>query len=87
MIFRLSSNLAAKLKVTPSKVLLLDENPLADWSAHLFIAERTQFLIVTNTASLYSTVLYCRGIAKKSHFIERALSSLREFWRTTACRS
>lgn len=79
MIFRLSSKLSAKLKVTPSKVLPLDENPFADWSAHLFTADRTQFLIVTNTASLYSTVLYSRGIANDSNFIERALGSLREF--------
>jgi hypothetical protein len=79
MIFRLSTKLAAKLNVKPSKVLPLDENPFADWSGHVFTAERTQFLIFTNTASLYSTVLYGRGIANDSHFIERAMSSLREF--------
>ena len=56
MIFRLSTKLATKLKVAPSKVLPLDKNPFADWSAHFFMGERTQFLIVTNTASLYSTV-------------------------------
>lgn len=79
MILRLSTKLATRLKVTPSKVLPLDANPFADWSAHLFTADRTQFVIVTNTASLYSTVLYGRGISSESHFIERALSSLREF--------
>ena len=79
MIFRLSSKLAAKLKVTPTKVLPLDENPFADWSGHVFTADRTQFVIVTNTASLYSTVLCGRGIPSDSHFIERSLSSLREF--------
>lgn len=79
MIFRLSTKLAAKLKVTPSKVLPLDENPFADWSAHLFTTERIQYVIVTNTASLYTTVFYGRGIADDSQFIERALSSMREF--------
>jgi hypothetical protein len=79
MIFRFSTKLAAKLKVTPSKVLSLDPNPFADWSGHVFTAERTQFVILTNTASLYSTVFYGRGIPSDSHFIERALSSLREF--------
>jgi hypothetical protein len=79
MIFRFSAKLSAKLKVTPVKVLPLDANPFADWSAHLFTAERTQFVIVTNTASLYSTLLYGRGIAHDGHFIGRALSSLREF--------
>jgi hypothetical protein len=79
MTFRLSTKLATKLKVTPTKVLPLDENPFADWSGHVFTADRTQFVIVTNTASLYSTVLYGRGIANDGHFIERALGSLREF--------
>lgn len=78
MIFRLSTKLATKLKVTPSKVLPLDPNLFADWSAHLFTVERTQFLIVTNTASLYSSVFYGRGIASDRQFIERALSSIRE---------
>jgi hypothetical protein len=79
MIIRLSTKLAARLKVTPSKALPLDPNPFADWSSHIFTADRTQFVIVTNTSSLYSTVLYGRGTANDSHFIERALSSLREF--------
>lgn len=79
MIFQLSTKYAAKLKVTPTKMLPLDPNPFADWSAHLFTADRTQFVIVTNTASLCSTVYYGRGIPNDSHFIERALSSLHEF--------
>lgn len=79
MIFRLSTKLAAKLKVTPSNVLPLESNPFADWSGHVFTADRTQFVILTNTASLYSTVFYGRGIPSDSHFIERALSSQREF--------
>jgi hypothetical protein len=79
MIFRLSTKLAAKLKVTPQEALSLDPNPFADWSAHIFTAERTQFLIVTNTASLYSTVLPGRGVANDRQFIERALSALRGF--------
>ncbi len=79
MIFRLSNKLAAKLKVTPSQVLSLDPNPFADWSANLFTAGRTQFVIVTNTTSLYSAVLPGRGIANNGQFIESALESLREF--------
>ena len=35
MIFRLSTKLAAKLKVTPTKVLPLDENPLGNWTTSL----------------------------------------------------
>ena len=57
----------------------LDENPYADWSSHLFIADRTQYIILTNTASLYSCVMYGRGISDDCVFIERALETIREF--------
>ena len=36
MIFRLSQKLAKKLKEGSLPSLPLDENPYADWSAHLF---------------------------------------------------
>ena len=78
MIIRLSAKLAARFDFTPPKILPLDDNPLADWSGHVFTAARTQFMILTNTASLYSTVFYGRGIPSDNHFIESAMSSLRD---------
>ena len=79
MIFRLSQKLSKKIKSSPTAVLPLDRNPFADWSAHLFTADRTQYIILTNTASLYSTLMYGRGIADDSVFLDRALQTLREF--------
>lgn len=79
MIFRLSQKLCTKIRVGSLKALPLDDNPFADWSAHLFVADRTQYIIVSNTASLYSTVLFGKGITNDSDFIGRALDSLREF--------
>jgi hypothetical protein len=79
MIFRLSTKLSAKLKVALRDVLPADPDPFADWSGHVFTADRTQFLIVTNTASLYSTVFPGSGVSSDRQFIERALDSLREF--------
>ena len=58
-------------------VSTLDENPWADWSAHPFVAGRAQYLLLSNTASLYSTVIYGRGVTTDSHFIERALGGIR----------
>ena len=69
MIFRLSQKLAEKIKEAPSRSLPPDPNPYADWSAHLFTAERTQYIILTNTPSLYSAVVYGRGIATASQFL------------------
>ena len=79
MIFRISKKLATKIKITAARSLPVDPNPFADWSAHLFSAQRTQYVILTNSASLYSTVMYGRGIANGSQFFDRAWSCLREF--------
>lgn len=79
MIFRLSQKLNTKIKSGPLRALPVDENPFADWSAHLFVADRSQYILLSNTKSLYSTVMFGKGITDDSHFIERALSSIREF--------
>jgi uncharacterized protein DUF6933 len=79
MIFRLSQKLTTKLKTGSLSALPLHENPFADWSAHLFIADRTQYIILSNTRSLYSTVMHGKGITNDGYFIDHALSSLREF--------
>jgi hypothetical protein len=79
MILRLSQKLNTKLKAGTLKAMPPDDNPYADWTCHLFSADRTQYVIVSNTKSLYSCVLYARGITNDSVFIERVLSSLREF--------
>ncbi len=78
MIFRLSQKLSAKIKAGTLAALPPHENPLADWSAHLFLAGRTQYILLSNTPSLYSTVMYGKGIANDGDFIERALNSIRE---------
>src|SRR5436309_15526168 len=79
MIFRLSQKLNAKIKAGTLPALPPHENPLADWSAHLFLADCTQYILLSNTQSLYSTVMCGKGITNDSDFIERALSSIREF--------
>jgi hypothetical protein len=79
MIYRLSQKLAKKLRTPLPKPAPANPNPFADWSGHLFTADRTQYLILTNTLSLYSTVIYGRGISNDSQFLDRALSAIREF--------
>jgi hypothetical protein len=79
MILRLSQKLNTKIKAGTLKAMPLDENPYADWSCHLFTAVRTQYILVSNTQSLYSCVLYGKGITNDYPFIQRVLSSLREF--------
>ena len=79
MILRLSQKLSTKIKADTLRALAPDENPFADWSAHLFAADRTQYILLSNTKSLYSTVMFGKGITNDSCFIERALSNIREF--------
>jgi hypothetical protein len=79
MILRLSQKLNTKIKAGTLKPMTLDKNPYADWSCHLFTADRTQYILVSNTKALYSSVLYGKGITNDCVFIERVLSSLREF--------
>jgi hypothetical protein len=79
MTFRLSHKLNSRIKAGNLPTLALDVNPFADWTAHLFVADRTQYILLSNTKSLYSTVLYGKGITDDSHFIKRALGSLREY--------
>jgi hypothetical protein len=79
MIIRLSERLNAKIKARTLATLPLDENPFADWSAGSFLVGRLQYLLLTNTKSLYSTVLPGKGVTNEKTFIERALSTIREF--------
>jgi hypothetical protein len=79
MIFRLSQKLGQNIKFKPSERLPLDANAFADWSAHLFTAARAQYVILTNTPSLYSVLMLGRGIANEGQFVDRALSCIGEF--------
>jgi hypothetical protein len=81
MIVRLSQKLCKRVKAHELDSLPLDENPLADWSAHLFSADRVQYILICNTKSLYSTVMYAKGVTDDGIFIKRALESIREFMR------
>jgi len=85
MILRLTQKLAKKVGLSPLQVVPLDKNPFIDWTAHLFRAERAQYIIVTNTASLYSLVMYGRGITDDNKFIQRTLSFMREFMANDGC--
>jgi len=79
MIFRLTQKLGTKIKAGRLSETPLDENPYADWSCHMFTAGRTQYIIASNTTSLYSCVMFGKGITDDSRFIERMLATIREF--------
>ena len=79
MIFRLSQKLNTKIKAGTLNAMPLDENPYTDWSCHLFMANRTQYIIMSNTKSLYSCVMVGKGITDDNRFIKIALSTICDF--------
>jgi hypothetical protein len=81
MIIRLTQRLAKKIDFSPERCYPVEANAYADWSAHLFTAERTQYIIFSNTATLYSMIMYGRGTADFSDFIKFFLKSMAEFMR------
>jgi hypothetical protein len=78
MIVRLSQKLSTRIKAGKLPAEPLHENPLVDWSAHLFVTDRTQYILVSNTRSLYSVVMYGQGVTNDDLFIKRALDNLRD---------
>ena len=79
MIFRLSHHLNTKIKAGPLSASPLDGNIYADWSARTFTAGRTQYILLSHTSSLYSVIMFGRGITHEGQFIKLALDSIREF--------
>lgn len=79
MIFRLSHKLGSKIDAGSLATRSLDPDPWADWSGHLFVVDRTQYIILSHTTTLYSCCMYGAGIRNDSQFIGRALSTIREF--------
>jgi hypothetical protein len=53
--------------------------PLLDWNAHLFTVQRTQYILATNTASLYSLVMPGQGITNARQFIQSFSAGLHDF--------
>jgi len=48
------------------------------WYANLFRADRLQYILTTNAASLYSVVMFGRGITDSDLYIRHFLVALRE---------
>lgn len=76
---RITAKLGKKIHVAPAKSLTADTNPFADWSARLFTADRTQYILISNTVSLYSMVIYGKGITDDCIFLEQSLNFMGEF--------
>ena len=77
MILRLSQKLNTRIKGGTLNVSPLDENPLLDWSAQAFVVVRTPYILLSNTKTLYSTVLPAKGVTNIDRFTELAFGGIR----------
>lgn len=78
MIIRLTEKLAKKVKETGLRSIPLEANPFADWTARLFTCGRTQYILFTNAATLYSVVIYGKGVTDGNALIHSMTDSLRD---------
>lgn len=78
MIIRLTKKLADKIGEKPEALPPdPDPDPLGDWCANLFRVGGTQFILVTNSASLYSIVFPGRGITNFDRLVDATFDVMR----------
>ncbi len=77
MILRLSDKLSKRIGIRPIESLPLSANPFTDWSSHLFEAGRSEYILSTNTVTLYSIVFPARGIKGEPAFRSNMIAQLR----------
>ena len=53
-------------------------NPFLDWSADLFTADRTQYILITNCASLYSVAIYGKGVTDETRLFGDTIAAMRD---------
>lgn len=85
MILRPSQKLNARIKGGPLAVLARHKNPLLDWSVHAFAVERAEYVLVSNTTSLYSAVLDGAAMRDTGRFTEQVLGVIRAILEGARC--
>ena len=78
MIIRMTNKLAQKLKIGPLTMVHADPGPYLEWYAHLFTADRMQYILVTEAKSLFSIMMYGRGISNTDRFLDQWIGIMRE---------
>ena len=78
MVIHLTQKLAKKLHVTNLAASEGVTVPYAHWCANLFVANRAQYILTTNAASLFSVVIYGRGITNDREYVNQFVSALQE---------
>ena len=78
MILHLTDSLAKKLGEPCLPAGRVGRDKFGDWSACLFTADRTQYILFSNTATLYSMVTYGRGVTDGKRLIHDLIDTMRD---------
>lgn len=78
MIIRLTQNLEKKIGVHAKALIPPHANPFLDWTGNVFKVGRQDYIIMTNTPSLYSFILSGRGVSNEGLLVQHALNGLKE---------
>ena len=78
MIVRLTEKLGEKIGIKPKTAAALHDNHFADWTGHLFLANRLQLIIFTDTATLYSLLIPGKGIKTGELLLKNACAMMAE---------
>jgi hypothetical protein len=78
MIIRFSKKLSEKIKESDLPVVPPADNPYLDWHAHVFRHQRAQYIMVSNSKSLFSIFIHGSGVTDFQKFFGRMSDTLRD---------
>ena len=78
MIFHFTNKLRKKLHIPELTQVDVATGKHLRWYANLFTAQRVQYILTTNAASLFSVVIYGRGLTDSGDYHRQFLSELRD---------
>jgi hypothetical protein len=78
MIIRFSKMLSEKIHTPNLPTAPMAENPYLDWHATLFRAQRNQYIMVSNSKSLFSIFMHGAGITDFNKFYKRMGDSIKD---------
>lgn len=78
MIIRITQKLAKKIKESKLDYIETSQNPFLDWSTNLFTSGKTQYIIFTNSESLFSVVFPGAGINNSAKFLKSINANLHD---------
>lgn len=86
MLLRLTDKLSKKLKTGPLTKVDKDPGPYLEWYGLLFSVDRSQYILTTEAKSLFSVVMYGRGVTDEDIYLQHLFHHLREYMHCTGNR-